>query len=285
MAFFKLPWLSPKAPIEKPGRGAKTVRGETVEVMRRRARHRLIGAALLVVVGVVVFPVLFDTQPRSVPVDARIEIPDRDSVAPLVVPAETAVVAPSPSPQISSDKPVTEADRQAPKIAATVESSEKSAEHSAAKSPAQADTKIPPKNSKPPALVDAKPDVDSGKRAANESSETAQRSARQQEADRAMALLEGRSGKAPVAAPPIPVAAAGAERFIVQVGAFSDDSKAREARSKLERSGLATYTQAVQTKDGKRTRVRVGPFQGREAAEKAAAKIKALGLPAAVLTL
>jgi DedD protein len=31
--------------------------------------------------------------------------------------------------------------------------------------------------------------------------------------------------------------------------------------------------------------VRVGPFQGREQADNAAAKIKALGLPAAVLTL
>ena len=74
-------------------------------------------------------------------------------------------------------------------------------------------------------------------------------------------------------------------RFIVQVGAFADADKAREARSKLERAGLKTYTQVVDTKDGKRTRVRVGPFNNRAEADKAAARIKALELSASVLTL
>ena len=50
------------------------------------------------------------------------------------------------------------------------------------------------------------------------------------------------------------------ERFIVQVGAFADADKAREVRVKLERAGLKTYTQVVDSKDGKRTRVRVGPY-------------------------
>ncbi|MDO4593068.1 MAG: SPOR domain-containing protein, partial [Comamonadaceae bacterium] len=48
---------------------------------------------------------------------------------------------------------------------------------------------------------------------------------------------------------------------------------------------LKTYTQTVDTKDGKRTRVRVGPFAQRDEADKAAARIKGLGLAAAVLTL
>jgi len=97
-------------------------------------------------------------------------------------------------------------------------------------------------------------------------------------------LLEGRAGKTPAVASPAAVAAGG-ERFIVQVGAFSEESKVREARQKLERAGLTTYTQVVETKDGKRTRVRVGPFQGRAEAEKATAKIKGLGLPASILSL
>ena len=54
---------------------------------------------------------------------------------------------------------------------------------------------------------------------------------------------------------------------------------------KLERAGLKTYTQAVETADGTRTRVRVGPFGSKADAEKAASKIKALGLPAATLAL
>ena len=35
----------------------------------------------------------------------------------------------------------------------------------------------------------------------------------------------------------------GAGRFVVQVGAFSEEAKVRELRSKVEKSGLKTYTQ------------------------------------------
>ena len=58
--------------------------------MRRRARHRLIGAGVLVLIGVVGFPLLFDTQPRPIAVDIPIEIPDRNKVKPLPVPAQPA---------------------------------------------------------------------------------------------------------------------------------------------------------------------------------------------------
>jgi DedD protein len=78
---------------------------------------------------------------------------------------------------------------------------------------------------------------------------------------------------------------AGDGRFVVQVGAFSDVTRAREARMKLEHAGLKTYTQVVETKDGRRIRVRVGPFATKAEADKAAAKIKGLELPAAILTL
>ena len=72
---------------------------------------------------------------------------------------------------------------------------------------------------------------------------------------------------------------------MVQVGAFADPARAREIRLKLERAGLKTYTHVAETKDGKRTRVRVGPFTVKADAEKAAEKIKKLNLPAALLTL
>ena len=73
--------------------------------------------------------------------------------------------------------------------------------------------------------------------------------------------------------------------MVVQVGAFADADKAKEVRQKLEKAGLKTYTQVAETKDGKRIRVRVGPFATKAEADKAATKIKALDLPAAILTL
>lgn len=80
-------------------------------------------------------------------------------------------------------------------------------------------------------------------------------------------------------------AAADDGRFIVQIGAYAEADKAREVRLKLERGGIKTYTQVAETPDGKRIRVRVGPFQGRADADKAAAKIKALNLPVSILQL
>lgn len=71
----------------------------------------------------------------------------------------------------------------------------------------------------------------------------------------------------------------------MQVGAFADPAKASAARQKLERAGLKTYTHVAETKEGRRIRVRVGPFGTRAEADQAASKVKALDLPAAVLTL
>ena len=71
-------------------RRSRIAQAESVDDMRRRARHRLIGAAVLVVLGVIGFPILFDTQPRPIPVDVPIEIPDRNQVAPLLLPGTSA---------------------------------------------------------------------------------------------------------------------------------------------------------------------------------------------------
>ena len=93
---------------------------------------------------------------------------------------------------------------------------------------------------------------------------------------KARALLEGREADKP---------AATTGRFVVQIGAFADAVKAQEARIKLEKAGLKTYTQVVQPKEGKRIRVRVGPFQTKAEADKAAEKIRKLDLPAGILEL
>ncbi|THJ31481.1 SPOR domain-containing protein, partial [Lampropedia aestuarii] len=102
------------------------------------------------------------------------------------------------------------------------------------------------------------------------------------EAARARALLEGR----PVETTPAPTASRSDEgRFIVQVGAFSDEAKVREIKQKLESVGLKTYTQVVQTSAGRATRVRVGPFANRADADRAAERVKGANLPAAIMSM
>jgi len=106
---------------------------------------------------------------------------------------------------------------------------------------------------------------------------------------RAKALLEGATlaGTAPAAdtSGPASVAIDGRpSRFIVQVGAYADANAVREARQKVEKLGLKTYTQVIDAEAGKRTRVRVGPFATREEAETAWRTLKAAGLPGNILT-
>ena len=100
----------------------------------------------------------------------------------------------------------------------------------------------------------------------------AKAAAKAQDSAKAQALLDGKP-------------AATEERFVVQIGAFADAARAKEARAKVEHAGLKTYTQVVDTKDGPRTRVRVGPFSDKAEAEKAVQKIKSLALTATLLTL
>ena len=256
---------------------ASAVQLETAEVVRRRAKHRLIGAAVLVLVGVVGFPLLFDTQPRPVAVDIPIEIPGRGTAKPLVI---------APPPVTSAAKPAVNkaaADKSAAEKV-TADASLAPQEEILASKPAVAP--VPPvqtaiKNeAKPVEKPEAKSD---SKLAAQSESRPVAKPADSDDSARASALLNGSTGVTPPAAKTASIAAEG--RLVVQVGAFADADKAREARVKLEKAGLKTYTQVADTKDGKRTRVRVGPFASRAEAEKAASKIKTLDLPASILTL
>ena len=105
--------------------------------------------------------------------------------------------------------------------------------------------------------------------------------AAQRDAQRAQSILEGK----PVATATSTASAPKTARYVVQAGAYTDSAALREARQKVEKLGLKTYTQVIESDAGSRTRVRVGPFDSREEADKAAARIKSAGLAANVLTL
>lgn len=213
---------------------------DDVQVLRLRARRRLIGAAVLVVLGVIGFPLVFETQPRPIPVDLPIDIPRKESVAPLVIPAPVAT-APAPA------------------VAAVVE-------------PTPAPTPDPVAEAVAPSAP-SKVLVEKTKE------KLPQAPVSRPESARVKALLEGRPADAKASE-----VAAG--RFIVQVGAYADTKAAQEVRMKVEKLGLKTYVQAVDTADGRRIRVRVGPFATREEAGKVAAKVASGGgLKTVVLTL
>jgi DedD protein len=238
MAFFKFR----KGGDEQP---TPAVAPESVEAMRKRARHRLMGAALLVLVGVIGFPLLFDSQPRPISLDISIEIPDKNQVKPL---GNLPVAAPEAQ---TSGAVQTEA-AAVPMAPASLPVAVRSG--NVTPMPARLELKAPEKAASSVATTER---VDDG--------------------SRAQALLDGKEVSSKTATVDA--------RFVVQVGAFADAVKAHEARMKLEHAGLKTYTQVVEPKEGRRVRVRVGPFDSKLEADKVAEKIRKLELPAAILEL
>jgi DedD protein len=90
---------------------------------------------------------------------------------------------------------------------------------------------------------------------------------------------------APVTAAPAPAAAPKLEGFAVQVGAFKDEDKLKQAAAKLAAAGIKHYIERRDAQSGGLTRLRAGPFPTREAAEKALAGVKAASLDGQVVPL
>jgi len=74
-------------------------------------------------------------------------------------------------------------------------------------------------------------------------------------------------------------------RFVVQLGAFSDSAKAKYQQHSLTSNGIKrSYTETLMSNDKEITRVRIGPFSTREAAEEERKKLKKLGLDGVVMS-
>jgi len=219
LSFLKLKRQDPPARSAAPA--------DVVAQARTKARRRLIGAAVLLGIGIIGFPLLFETQPRPIAVDIPIEIPRKDAAPQLAMPAPRPAPAPAASVAPPAKAEVVTETAEAPK----------------------------PVPSAPVSTVAVKAEP--------------------------APVPAAKEAPAPAAKP----AAVDEGRFVVQVGAFAEVTAAREARARVEKLGLRTYTQVVETSNGKRIRVRVGPFASRDQAAQAADKLKAAGLPTAVLTL
>jgi DedD protein len=241
------------APKKSAKSGAKASAADDVQVLRLRARRRLIGAAVLVAAGVVGFPLIFETQPRPIPVDLPIDIPRKEAAPPLTVPTREPLAQQAESASKPEPPPVVAAMPAPVEPKVTAKPVEKPAE----KPP----VKVADKPVDKPVDKSVEKPADKPKPHANDGV-------------RAQALLEGKD-----------VAPAAAARYIVQVGAYGESKAAQEMRAKVEKLGLKTYAQAVDTAEGRRIRVRLGPFASRDEAERASAKLKGAGLPGAILTL
>ncbi|MDD2741442.1 MAG: SPOR domain-containing protein [Rhodocyclaceae bacterium] len=195
---------------------------------------------------------VMDHQPRQVVQDVEIRIPGQDEkpFAPRFAAAQ---------PEISDEKPVNKKDTEALPAPAALPASkltelnrEKPRETVEEKSPPKTLEKLPAKVEQPQKMLQ-KP------------------LAKDAEAQRVEAILAG-AGTPPVKS----------GEYLVLIGAFSNESNVRNLKKKLGEQGIKTFSEPLDTPQGKKTRVRAGPFASREAAEKALRKMQSIGVSGVV---
>lgn len=235
--------------------------------LKKRARRRLVGAIFFVSVVAVVLPMVMDHEPRQTVQDVEIRIPGQEekpfapkfAAAPLEKPVAKPAEVPAEKAQAAVVPPNV---KPTARVLEVVKADDKPIEKPAEK-PAQKPEKVPEKPAakpvdkpveKPVEKAADKPKVDDAKRAA--------------------AILAGQTAEAKPAAK-------GGE-YLVLIGAFSNEANVKTLKTKLSEQGIKTYSEPLDTPQGKKTRVRAGPFASREAADKALEKMQRIGVSGVV---
>lgn len=233
--------------------------------LKKRARRRLVGAVAFVSVVAVVLPMVMDHEPRQVVPDVEIRIPGQDekpfapkfAAAPVEKASENPVVATQTEAPVAA--PVEPKVAVAPSARVVEVAKDKPVEKAAEKPPAKVE-----KAAEKPAAKPEKPAEKPIEKPA----------AKPDDAKRAAAILAGQAAEAK------PAVKSG--EYLVLIGAFSNEANVKNLKTKLGEQGIKTYSEPLETPQGKKTRVRAGPFASREAAEKALEKMQRIGVSGVV---
>ena len=237
--------------------------------LRVKARRRLAGAIALVLAAVIVLPMLLDGDPQPIPAGIQITVPKQDlPFAPVLGPIAETDLTPGQSAQTG------DLATETPALIAPAQNG--SAESLATTPPSIATAKEPPKIAEQPASTTKPAAAPSAPATAQvpaspPASTTRELTARSEEGARALALLEGRQ--------PSPVAgAASRSGFVVQLASYGALSDANARRDKLRSEGVTNaFIENVIVNDKPAFRLRVGPFDSREAAQAAQTRLRTLG--------
>lgn len=245
--------------------------------LKKRARRRLVGAAAFATLAVVFLPMVMDETPPPAGHEVQIKIPGQEPAAGAsMVGKPVASAALQPNVTGAADKPATAA------AAATATSAGEKAGPAAAGEVAKAaeSSKGEP-SAKVVATTRAAGAADSNKLAVKPadkeapSRESAAKDPAGKESSgkeaatpagdgkRAQAILDGKSQSAP---------------HVILIGAFANTANVKSLQAKLAELGVKTYTETLDSPQGRKTRLRAGPFPSRDAAEKAQGKMKRIGV-------
>jgi len=228
------------------------------ELLKKRARRRLVGAVAFAGFAAVVLPMVMDDEPKQQVQDVQIRIPGQDQVAFAPKSARTKADPVERAAPAAVEKPA---------VLEKVPPAEKPVEAPAEKAPEKAPEKVKPAEKpaeKTPEKAPEKPAEKAAEKATDRNGD---------DAHRAAAILSGKHVETSASAP-----AHGNGQFVILIGAFANQGNVKVLQSKLGELGLKVYTEPLDTPEGKKTRVRVGPFPNRDGAEKALDKMKRIGV-------
>jgi DedD protein len=213
----------------------------TEDPEQQRARHRLIGAAILVLIAVVGLPRILDDKPKSFNNDIAINI-----VTSLPAPtANISAVEEIAKTANSGEAPPKENDVQSSKSIAPVSPTP----FAESKSEIKPDSKLTPAPTKNASI---------GLAAGEE-------------------VVAAPAPKA--AGEEVPKKLSGSGKFVVQIGAFASEERAKGWINKMKEQKIPNYVINKTSPDGTKLFVlRAGPFADKETAEAAEKKVKAMGL-------
>ena len=230
--------------------------------LKKRARRRLVGAIALALLAVIVLPMVMDQEPKPLTQDIQIRIPSQESTSVSALsrvtpskPTATSAAVPTAvsAPASATSAPAATAEAQPGNKPATKAETKPETKTEAPKAGLPSVPVVPAKPSE--AKVAEKPVEKSAEKPA------AKAPAQELEAARATELLN-------------------AEHWVVQLGAYQDMANIKALQGKIKGLGYPSFTEKVDTPQGSRTRVRSGPFDSREAAEKAHERLKKIGVGA-----
>ncbi|QWD67009.1 SPOR domain-containing protein [Polynucleobacter sp. MWH-Aus1W21] len=219
----------------------------TEDPEQQRARHRLIGAAVLVLIAVVGLPRILDSKPKLAPNDIAVNI-----VTSLPIPGTET----KPEEKPKAEVPVENAKEVSKVAVAPVPAAE-------VKTESKAETKQETK-------ADAKPAAP----AVNKSGALGLASG-----EEVVASSSTKADKPKVEDATKPAATNGSGKYVIQIGAFASEANVKALSARLKNQNIPSYTLSkAGTDGGKIFLVRAGPFTDKDVAEAAEKKIKAMGL-------
>ncbi|HOB02628.1 MAG TPA: SPOR domain-containing protein [Casimicrobium huifangae] len=228
---------------------------QRADQLRRRANRRLLGASVLLLIAIVAVPMFLEREPPPLPdnVDVRIPPVEGTKFDPKFPDGKKAA-ADKPA-EIASISEPTGAQAGAPAAVAAAVPDKAPAKVVADTSPAK------PATATAPATKVAEKPAEKAPTKANE--------------------------KAPAKSAPVtaaePVRKPG--QLVVQVIAVRDPTAAKQAYDRVKALKFPVYTEKIDVSNGVVVRVRAGPYDSKQAAEAARAKLAQAGFEAKVVTL